>query len=147
MYKPGATSQTIQYLFIPNASGGVSLFFILHVSVGHDSAVLELENKGISLAHDSSLGELLYLTVRLLRGTGLTPSRVGTFQGIFPWLITLCQPVLRQHGRKLPTLPSTASHNLLKLRRTVKVQPWTDNRCISLLEIFATEMHFGREIC
>jgi len=50
MYKPGATSQTIQYLFIPNASGGVSLFFILHVSVGHDSAVLELENKGISLS-------------------------------------------------------------------------------------------------
>jgi len=34
------------------------------------------------------------LTVCPSRGPGSIPS--GVFQGIFPWLITLCQPVLSQ---------------------------------------------------
>jgi len=35
----------------------------------------------------------MYFTVCPLRGLGLIPSHSGVFQGIFPWLITLCQPV------------------------------------------------------
>ena len=31
---------------------------------------------------------------------GSIPSQGGIFQGIFRWLITLCQPVLNQRGRK-----------------------------------------------
>ena len=33
-----------------------------------------------------------------LRGLDLTPDYAGVFQGIFPWLITLCQPDLSQCG-------------------------------------------------
>ena len=34
------------------------------------------------------------------RGPGSIPSHGGVFQGIFLWLIALCQPVLSQRGRK-----------------------------------------------
>jgi len=40
------------------------------------------------------------LTVCPLRGPGSIPSHGEVFQGIFSWLITLCQPVLSQRGRK-----------------------------------------------
>jgi len=38
----------------------------------------------------------------------------------FPWLITLCQTVLSQRGRKWLNLPSMAPHNLWKRRRRLK---------------------------
>jgi len=39
---------------------------------------------------------------------GSTSSHGGVFQGVFPWLITLCQPGLSQRGRKWLNLPSMA---------------------------------------
>jgi len=44
--------------------------------------------------------ECISLHVCLLRGPGSIPGHGRVFQGIFPWLITLCQPVLSQRGRK-----------------------------------------------
>jgi len=42
-------------------------------------------------------GKYMHLTVDSLRGPGL----IGPiFQGIFPWLITLCQPILSRGGKK-----------------------------------------------
>ena len=49
------------------------------------------------------------------------------FHGIFPWLVTLCQPVLSQRVGKWLKLPSMAPHNLWTLKRKAKVHPWTDN--------------------
>ena len=43
------------------------------------------------------------------------------------WLITVCQPILNQRGRKWLNLPLIAPRNLFALRRKVKVQPWADN--------------------
>jgi len=40
------------------------------------------------VSHDSSVGELMHLTVCLLCGQGLIPSRGSVFQGVFHWLIT-----------------------------------------------------------
>jgi len=42
----------------------------------------------------------MYLTVCPLRSPGSIPGRGVVLQEIFLWLITLCQPVLSQHGRK-----------------------------------------------
>jgi len=47
---------------------------------------------------DSSVGERINLTVCLPCSPGSQPW--GVFQGIFSWLITLCQPVLSQRIRK-----------------------------------------------
>jgi len=68
----------------------------------------------------------MYVTVYPLFGPGSIPSHGRVFQGIFPWLITLCQPVLSQGGRKRPNLPSMAPHDLWTRRRKAKVQLWTD---------------------
>jgi len=62
---------------------------------------------------DSSLSVLL--------GPGSIPNHSGVFQGIFPWLITLCQPILSQRGRKWLNLPSMTPHNLWTARRKAKV--------------------------
>jgi len=53
------------------------------------------------------------------------PATAGVFQGIFPWLIALCQPVLSQRGRKWLNLPSKTPNNLWTARRKAEVQPWT----------------------
>jgi len=66
--------------------------------------------------HDSSVGESMYLTVCPPCGPGTMPIRGGVFQGIYSWLITLCQPALGQRGRKWLNLPSMAPHNLRKSR-------------------------------
>ena len=63
-----------------------------------------------------SVGEWMYLAVCPPCGPGSIPGHDGVFQGIFPWLITLCQPVLSHRGRKCLYLPSMA-----------EVQPLTDN--------------------
>jgi len=55
---------------------------------------------------------IMYLTVCPPRAPGSIPSHGGGFQGIFPWLITLCQPVLNQRGRKWLIHPSMAPHTL-----------------------------------
>jgi len=55
------------------------------------------------------------------------PGHGGVIQGIFPWLIALCQPVLNQRGRKWLNLPSKTPHNLWTARRKAEVQPWTDD--------------------
>jgi len=68
-----------------------------------------------------------YLTVCPPRGPGSIPSHGGVFQGIFPWLIVLCRPVLSQRGRKWLKLPSMTTHNLRTARRKAEVQPRTDN--------------------
>jgi len=70
----------------------------------------------------------LYTKIRCLpHGQGSIPSHGGVFQGIFPWLITLCQSVLSQRDRKWLNLASMAPHNLWTLRRQAEVQSWTDN--------------------
>jgi len=56
------------------------------------------------------------------RGPGSIPSHGGVFQGIFLWLIALCQPVLSQRGRKWFNLPSMTPHNLWTARRKAEVQ-------------------------
>jgi len=45
----------------------------------------------------------------------------------FPWLITLCQPVLSQRGRKWFNPPSMTQHNLRTTRRKAEVQPCIDD--------------------
>ena len=42
--------------------------------------------------HDSSVGEWMYLTVCSRHGADSIPSHGRVFQGLFPWLITRCQP-------------------------------------------------------
>ena len=61
------------------------------------------------------------------RGLGSIPSHGGIFQGIFPWLITLCQPIMGRRGRKWLNLPSMAPRNLGTSRRKAEVQPWIDD--------------------
>ena len=51
------------------------------------------------------------------------PISGGVFRGIFPWLLTFCQPVLSQRGRKWFNLPSVAPHNLWKSRMKAEVKP------------------------
>ena len=46
------------------------------------------------------------LAVRPPCGPGLIPTHGGVFQEIFPWLITLCHPLLSQYGREWLNLPS-----------------------------------------
>ena len=55
-------------------------------------------------------------------GLGSIPRRGGEFQGIFPWLIILCQPILSQRDRKWLNFSSMAPHNLLSSRRKAEVQ-------------------------
>jgi len=45
------------------------------------------------VSHDNSLRERMYLAVCSF------PAVVEAFQMMFPWLITLCQPVLCQRGK------------------------------------------------
>jgi len=68
-----------------------------------------------------------YLIVCPLNDSGSIPSHGQIFPGIFPWLITLCQPILNQCGTKWLTLPSMAPHNLWTSRRKAEVQPRTEN--------------------
>jgi len=58
---------------------------------------------------------------------GSIPSHSGVVQVIFPWLITLYQPVLSQRGRKWLNLSSMRPHNLWTARRKAEVQPQTDD--------------------
>ena len=60
----------------------------------------------------SSVREWMYLTVCPLCGLSSTPSpgSGGIFRRSFPWLITLCQPVLSQQ-RKWPNLPQRPISN------------------------------------
>jgi len=58
-----------------------------------------------------------------LCGPGLIPGCGGVFQGIFSWLITLCQPVLSQCGRKWLNLPSMAPQNWWTVRRKAERRP------------------------
>jgi len=76
------------------------------------------------VSHDSSVGKL---TVCPPRGPGSIPSHDGVFQGIFPWLIALCQPVLSQRGKKWLNLPAMTPHSLWTVRRKAEVQPRTDD--------------------
>jgi len=59
----------------------------------------------------------MYPTVCPTRGTGTVPRCGRVFRGIFPWLITLCQPVLSQCGGKWLNLPSLAPHSLWTSKR------------------------------
>jgi len=59
------------------------------------------------------------------------PNHSGVFQGIFPWLITLCQPVLSQRGRKWLVLSSMTPHNLWTARGKAEVQPRTDGQTMA----------------
>ena len=67
----------------------------------------------------------MYLIVCPLCGPGSTPGDGRVFRGISPWLITLCQLVLSQRGRKWLNLPSVAPHNLWNSRKTAEVQSRT----------------------
>jgi len=69
---------------------------------------------------DSSLSVLPVARVQF-------PAMCGVSQGIFLWLITLCQPVLSQRGRKWLNLSSMTPYNLWTARRKAEVQPRTDN--------------------
>ena len=69
----------------------------------------------------------MYLTVCPLRDPGSIPSHDVVFQGISPWPITLCQPVLSQCGIKWLNLPSMTPYNLWTLRRMTEVQLWSDD--------------------
>jgi len=57
-----------------------------------------------------------------------SPVMAEYFKGFFSRVITLCQPVLIQHGIKWLNLPSIAPIGMWTLRRKVKVQPWIDDR-------------------
>jgi len=57
----------------------------------------------------------MYFTVCALRGPGLIPDHGGVFQGIFPWLITLCQPVLSQRGRKMTQSPLNGATQAMEI--------------------------------
>jgi len=59
--------------------------------------------------------------------SGFNPDSSGVFLGIFPWLITLCQPVMSQRGRKWFHLSSMVPHTLWKSRRKAEIQPQMDN--------------------
>ena len=80
--------------------------------------------------HDSSVGEWMTLPVCPPCGPGSIPSHGGVFQGIFLWLIILCQPVLSQRGRKWHNLPSTTPHNLWTARRKAEVGQIMVEKCI-----------------
>ena len=54
----------------------------------------------IQVSNDSSVGESMNLTICPPCGPGSIPSYDRAQHGIFPWLITLCQPTLSQRGRK-----------------------------------------------
>jgi len=74
--------------------------------------------------HDSSVEKWINLTVCFPLWPGSIPGPGRLFQGIFPWLITLCQPVLSQRGRKwldLDPLNSTTQPVDTKENRG----PWT----------------------
>jgi len=45
-----------------------------------------------------------------LSGPGLISSHGGVFQGIYRWLIALCQPILSQCGKKWLNFPSINYH-------------------------------------
>ena len=73
--------------------------------------------RGDLVSHDSSMGEQMYLTVCPPCGPGP-----------IPWLITLCQRVLSQHGRKWHDFPARAPYyDLWTSRRKAKIQPCTDD--------------------
>jgi len=80
----------------------------------------------------------MYLTACPPYAPGSIPGHSRVFQGIFPWLITLCQPVLSQCDRKCPNLPSMAPHNLWTARRKAEVQLQTyiglkeKERCVGI---------------
>jgi len=58
-------------------------------------------------SHVNSVGEQTNLTYCPPCGPGSDLSYGGVFQRIFPWLIALCQPVLRQFGRKSVKVSAT----------------------------------------
>jgi len=78
------------------------------------------------VSHDSLVGEWLDLTVCPSCGPGSILGHNGEIQGIFPWLITLCQPALSQHGREWLNLPSMTPHRLWTMARKTKTQLQTD---------------------
>jgi len=79
-----------------------------------------------NISHDSSVGKWAYLTACPLRGLGSISSRDWVLQGIYPWLITLCQHILSQSDKNGSISYLMAPHNLCTLSWKVEVQPWTD---------------------
>ena len=71
------------------------------------------------------------LTVYPPGGPGSIPSHGGVFQEIFLWLITLCQPVLSQPGRKWLNLPSMEPTRPVDSEEEGRMEPhglWTARR-------------------
>ena len=64
--------------------------------------IAQRENECISLSVLSTVCSLAFVQF---------PDHDGVFHVSFPWLITLCQPVLSQRGRKWLNLLSMAPHN------------------------------------
>ena len=60
--------------------------------------------------------EYISLSVLDPRGPGSIPSHGGVFQWIFLWLITHCQPVLSQRGRKWLNLPLNDTAQLVDIK-------------------------------
>ena len=67
------------------------------IMISRDSSVGEQTHLTVfplcGLGHDSSVGEWMHLTVCPSCGPSSIPRNGGVFQGSFPWLITLCQPI------------------------------------------------------
>ena len=93
---------------------------------GHDSSVGEWMYLTVCPLHGpghySSVGKWMNPTVDVLRGPGSIPGRGEVFQGIFFWLIALCQPILSQRDRKSLNLPSMSPHKLWTSRRKAYIR-------------------------
>jgi len=76
----------------------VSISRLVPPSLAYDSDVhyLILKEPQCGVSHDSSMGDWMNPTVCPPCGPSSIPSRGWVFQGIFPWLLTLCQPILSQ---------------------------------------------------
>ena len=67
-------------------------------------------------------------------------------QEIFPWLITICQPVLSQCGRKMAhSPPPMAPHNLWTSKSKAEVQSWTETldgkKCRQMYTLYSLQSY------
>jgi len=90
----------------------------------------QLKRHSTPYVYHSLIYSILELTVMVaqwdsslsvLPAARVIPSHGGVFQGIFPWLITLCQPVLSQRGKEWLNLPPMTPHNLWTARRKIEI--------------------------